>query len=459
MTNTQVYRLSIWGVMALSLSPALLASDLDELMGGFDEPTTQVIIETVSDNTPSGPWQLSGSVGLTGAYAYQHGSNGSLPFTNNLAHLIADTHLQLDYNQQALRGQVIIKGQYDGAFDLNGRANYPTTSLDNYEHQIELDQAWIQTSISDDLDIKLGRQQLVLGKLDIIAINDRMHSLDNRYPGLTDIDDLRLPTLMTRLDYYLQNWQASVAISHEVRAPKIASLGVDAFPSSAFPSNVLSNMPALAAPSYSVADAPYMLTLLGNVSGWDIAMYHGRTLDNRWHQVTSPTPMRQYGYVKQNGLAASTTAGSWLWKMEAATITDMAFSNVSELKQRTDFGIGFDYNGWQDLVWTVELASRNYADFEVAMAALPNWQVEHDLQLVNAVQYQFNRNRSSLTLLANYYGNDLQGGGMHKLWFEHELAQDFHLTIGLIDYASGDSVLAQALADSDKISLGIERQF
>jgi len=163
--------------------------------------------------------------------------------------------------------------------------------------------------------------------------------------------------------------------------------------------------------------------------------------------------------VNQTGMAASTVSGSWLWKMEAAQFSDLAFTNVSGLKKRTDYGIGFDYNGWKDLVWSVELAARNFSDFEANMAALPNWQVENDLQLVSALQYNFNHNRSTVTAMANYYGDNLQGGGIHKLLLEHELDQNITLEVGLVDYVGGDSVPAGALADSDKLMVAIKRQF
>ena len=462
MPTRNTLKLSTLGLLGASLSlvQPVMASDLDDLMGGFEEPAVEVTTPVVSEPVATGPWQLSGELGLSAAYAYQHGASGSLPFTNNLAHLIADTRVQVDYrNSSDVRGQLIIKGQYDAAYSLNGRGNYSAATLDNYEQEIELDQAWIQASVSDNLDVKLGRQQWVLGKLDMLSVNDRVHSLDNRYPGLADIDDLRLPTLMSKVDYYQDNWQASLAISHEVRAPKTASLGVDVFPSAAFPSQVLSSMPALVEPTYNWDTTPYMLAINANVSSWDLAFYHGRSLDNRWHQVSSPTPARQYGYVKQTGIAASTVTGSWLWKLEAAQLSDLAFSNVTDVKQRTDLGIGFDYNGWKDLVWTMELVARNYSDFEAAMAALPNWQVEHDLQMVNALQYQFNHNRSSITAMASYHGDNLQGGGVHKLMFEHELNQNLNLQVSLVDYVGGDSVLAEALADSDKFVLRLERQF
>jgi hypothetical protein len=465
MRNLSTFKYTATAIIGASLlvaqaSHADIDGDLDDLMGGFDEPAVEVTPANPTTSSEAGPWQLSGEIGLTAAYAYQHGNTGNLPFDNHLAHLIADTRLQLDYrNTNNLRGQFTVKGQYDAAYALNDRSNYSAATLDNYEQEFELDQAWIQGSLTDNIDIKFGRQQWVLGKLDMLTVNDRVHSLDSRYPGLSDIDELRLPTLMSRLDYYQDNWQASLAVSHEIRAPKTASLGVDVFPSAAFPSQVLSNMPALVEPVYSWDKTPYMLALSSNIDSWDLAFYHGRTLDNRWHQVTSPTPARQYGYIKQTGVAASTTNGSWLWKLEAAVLQDLAFSNVSSTKQRTDIGLGFDYNGWKDWLWTMELVARNYEDFEANMAALPNWQVEHDLKLINALQYQFNHNRSSITAMANYYGDNLQGGGMHKLLLEHELDQQLSFELAIIDYVGGDSVLADALADSDKITLRIEHQF
>ena len=49
---------------------------------------------------------------------------------------------------------------------------------------------------------KLGRQIVNWGRSDTVRVLDVINPLDNREPGLVDIEDLRLPVTMARVDYF-----------------------------------------------------------------------------------------------------------------------------------------------------------------------------------------------------------------------------------------------------------------
>ena len=66
---------------------------------------------------------------------------------------------------------------------------------------------------------------MVWGKSDNLRVTDVLNPLDNREPGLVDIEDLRLPTTMTKLDLYLGDWNLSGMVVHEVRFNKAPALG------------------------------------------------------------------------------------------------------------------------------------------------------------------------------------------------------------------------------------------
>jgi len=454
----------VWRPLAaacIMVSPLLMANDFDDLLGGFEVDEVFVIEETlVPLEAQQPPWQVSGQVSLYSNYAYDHGASAALPNKNNWSRLQAKTRLDVDYEgAESSRAHVDIGIDYDLAYQFNGRSNYPEAALDEYESSLELGSFWWQSSLTPNLDIKLGRQNMVQGSADMLRINDTVNSLDNRYPGLTQLQDLRLPVALTRFDYYLQDWQLTAAMQHELRAPKVATVGVDVFPSSAFPSALMSSLPSLLDPQYDTSDAPYMLAATGQILGVDSSFYYGRVLDSRWHKQVTPVPARVYSLINQSGMALSLVQGSWLWKLEAAHFSNLEYSNASTSKSRSDVMLGFDYNGWRDINLTVEWAQRQIHDFEAGMALAPDLQLAKDRQLAIHMMYQFNHDQTNANLLFTANGEGLQGGGMQKFWLEHEVDQQWTLNGGLINYYGGSNAIYRALSYSDKVFVEMHYSF
>ena len=416
----------------IMVSPLLMANDLDDLLGGFEVDEVFVIEEAAMPlKDKQSPLQVSGQVSLYSNYAYNHGVSAALPDRNNWSRLQAKTRLNVDYGGSASsRAHVDIGFDYDLAYQLNGRSNYPEAALDEYESNVELGSFWWQSSLTPNLDIKLGRQNLVQGSADMLRINDTVNSVDNRYPGLTQLQDFRLPVALTRFDYYLPDWQLTAAIQHELRAPKVAIKGVDAFPSSAFPGALMSSLPSLLKPQYDSSDSPYMLAASGQLLGVDSSFYYGRVLDQRWHKRVTPAPARVYGLINQSGIALSLVQGSWLWKLEAARFSDLKYSNASTSKSRSDVMFGFDYSGWRDINLTVEWAQRQIHDFEAGMALAPDLQLAKDRQLAVNMKYQFNHGQTNANFVLTANGEGLQGGGIQKIWLEHDVDQQCTLNAG-----------------------------
>lgn len=445
----------------LITSPVAFANDVDDLVGGFEadevvlvEVTAPALLEQES------PWQVAGEVSLYANYAYDHGSLGALPELNNWSRLQAKARLNVDYQaSKTSQAHVDIGLAYDLAYPLNGRSNYTSSALEAYESDLELGRFWWQSSVTPNLDIKLGRQNMVQGNADMLRINDTVNSFDNRYPGLTQLQDLRLPVALTRFDYYLPNWQLTASVQHEVRAPKSAVMGVDAFPSEAFPSALMSSLPSLQEPQYNSNDSPYMLAANGQLWGVDSSFYYGRVLDQRWHKQITPTLARVYGLIDQVGMALSLAQGSWFWKMETARFSGLAYSNASSTKSRTDLMLGFDYNGWRNVGLTVEWAQRQIHDFETSMAQVPDLQVGKDRHLAVNLKYQFNHDQTNANFLATANGNKLDGGGMQKLWLEHDVTQSWTLSGGLVYYYGGTNAVYRALSHSDKVFMEMHYSF
>ena len=102
--------------------------------------------------------------------------------------------------------------------------------LDLYEWEAEFTEVYLQGSLLRDLDLKIGRQVVNWGTGETFRVVDVLNPLDNREPGLVDIEDLRLPVVMTKLDYYFGDWDLSLIAVHERRFSDDPVFGSDFFP-------------------------------------------------------------------------------------------------------------------------------------------------------------------------------------------------------------------------------------
>ena len=83
---------------------------------------------------------------------------------------------------------------------FKGRSNYTQDVRDDYIWEVDFREVWLQGSVSRSVDAKLGRQIVNWGRSDTVRVLDVLNPLDNREPGLVDIEDLRRPVMMVRVD-------------------------------------------------------------------------------------------------------------------------------------------------------------------------------------------------------------------------------------------------------------------
>ena len=146
-----------------------------------------------------------------------------------------------------------------------------------------LTDAYIQGRLSNDIDLKVGRQIVVWGKSDSIRITDVINPLDNRLPGMTDIEDLRLSVGMAKLDYYIGMFNISAMIIAENRIFIEAPARGEFFPVDSIFSTAPNPFIELKEPTTSWDNMQYALAINGVFSGWDLSFYAADVLDQKWH--------------------------------------------------------------------------------------------------------------------------------------------------------------------------------
>ena len=277
--------------------------DLGDVLSGFDETESSRIPAKSGDDRVLPDWlTLFGGIGLSSSWNFAHDAPEieEADF-RGLSMLRTTLRLGGDFKFGGWQGRVSGHGFYDSAYAINDRDQYSSELLDEYEQELEFDEVYLLGSLSSNVDMKVGRQIVAWGKSDNIRVTDILNPIDNRMVGLVDVKDLRLPTTMTKLDYYVGDWNISAIMIHEVRLNKNPVYNSDFLPGD-------TPLPDEVEPSdFSLDNQQYALAVNGIFSGWDLSLYQARVYDARAHLVTDDMgrPLLVHNKVSMSGLSAN----------------------------------------------------------------------------------------------------------------------------------------------------------
>ena len=319
-------------------APKADASELSDVLGGFEDGSDEQFVEEIASSTPS-PLYMSGSLGVAGAVNLA--SHRRPPGTNDrqgLAKLRGEADLTADLDLGgSWKARVAGACFYDVAYRLRDRDNYTTQTLDEYEDEAEFGEVWLQGSPLPGLDLKIGRQIVVWGKSDNIRVIDILNPMDQREPGMTDIEDLRLPVTMSRLDYSLGSWILTGIVVHEARFNKLPTYGSDYY-------SAVSPLPEEEKPNFALDNQELAMSVNGIFSGWETSFYAAHVFDDTAHVEMNADGgyKRVHARVTMFGAAVNLAQGNWIYKTEAALLTGLEFTALpDEEKTRLDvFGRG-----------------------------------------------------------------------------------------------------------------------
>lgn len=429
---------------------------IDDVLDGFedDEPSD---LETDHSGKPLSTASLDGYVklGTTWNFAHDSPETGEADW-RGLSRCRPEARIDLDAKVMP-RWRLLIgtKLFYDFVYALKGRDEFTEEVLDAYEDEVELAEAFIQGRLNHYLDVKAGRQIVVWGRSDNIRITDVLNPLDLREPGLTDIEDLRLPVAMTRLDGYRDEWNLSAFALHEIRFDKSPAFGHDFFPAKAPP-------PEENTPGCGGSDTEWALALNGIFSGKDISIYWADLFNDSAHVEMGRTGQltREHARVTLWGAAGNLALGNWLLKGEAAYWQDLQFFNAADRRfNRLDGLLGIEYTGWNETTVSVDWAVRHIRDFDRRLASAPDHAQEDAFQSALRISKDYLNETLNVTLLAMVYGSLGQDGDLERLTLSYDWNDAVNTTLGVVLYQSGDSFLLSDMDDNDRIFLEIKYSF
>ncbi|MBW2112806.1 MAG: hypothetical protein JRH00_15500 [Deltaproteobacteria bacterium] len=437
-------------------------SELEKVLTGFDEAPEKSKegkpgARADRDRREKPDWlQLSGALSIGSSINFAHEApepgrtdHRGLSRLKTKASLEAKVKLSPSWRVK-VGGHVF----YDFAYAIKGRDEFTDDVLDDYEDEAELGEAYVQGALLPSLDLKAGRQIVVWGKSDNIRVTDILNPIDNREPGLVDIEDLRLPVTMTRLDYYFGDWNLCGIAIHEVRFNKDPQFGNDFFPS-------LAPLPKEEKPSTGIDNQEYAVALNGIFSGWDLSLYGAYLFDDQAHVEQTPLGLkRMHSRVTMFGAAANVALGNWLLKGEAACFRGLEFFSLpGKTKSRLDVMAGVEFSGFTDTTISFEIVNRHLLAFDDRLKTAPDNTLKNDFQTVFRLTRNFLHETLTLTFLASTF--DLTGGNgaFQRLSLEYDLNEQVAVQCGVITYQSGDKPSFRNIDDNDRLFIEIKYSF
>ena len=464
-------------VVTSALCTALVASsagaqdDLDDILGGFDDEDPAFEVEDTEEDEPAGEavepwWDLSGSFEVSASINYLHHESDTGTDYFGLQRWRNRLNLQLDLDlSEHWRARIEGWGFYDVAYAINGRSNYTGKVLSEYELDAEVGEAWVHGKLHDAVDLKLGRQIVIWGRSETLRVLDILNPLDNREPGRVDIEDLRRPLGMLKLDAYHElwggDWNASAIAIPEIRFDRNPVRGSDFFPGT-------TSLPKDEPDDFH--DTEVAAAITGLYSGWDISL-HGAWFWNdnaRFALDTSgaaPVAKLVHDRLWLVGAGGNFTTGSWLFKAEVAYLDGFDFESLGGQsfgdKARADVLVGFEYYGWTDISISVEGTNRHLFHYDDGLLAPPNFRQENSQELAFRYTQNFLNDTLHMTALAVLFGWDASHGSIVRLTADYDLRDALVIGAGVVLYQDGDGETPpfDAWGRNDRVIMNIKWSF
>ena len=424
------------------------ASTNDELMDGFDDTAIESDQNLSSSSTNEAKKPLI--AGLTGELTQQlvYAWNGDAPH-DDINSLRSSLFLDFEHKfENDVKIKINAKAYYDSIYSIKGRDDYSSQELDEFESEAELFDAYVEGKITDSFDYKIGRQVVVWGRSDTIRVTDILNPLDNRRPGMTDIEDLRLPVTMAKFDYFIGDWRITPIAILEQRFSKTPPF------ESAF-----NPIPIQRPDNENYDDVTYALSVGGEFSGWDINFYAANTHDDAGYLDLAASPIIKHEKVKMFGSALNILSGSWLFKSELAYFDGLKYASTGDREfSRYDLLLGVEYNGIADTMISYDIVTRNIQDYDGRLLAEYNPLQKDQYQQALRISSDFFNDTLTANYLISLFGEKFDQGGFQRLWFKYEIANGINTNVGVVDYIGG-SALFDAIKNNDMVFADISYSF
>lgn len=396
--------------------------------------------------TIGGELSLFSSVNLNGERVQGQGDFRGLSHLRSRLDLDIDVDLPASWQLHA-GGRV----SYDIACALKGRNDFSRQYLNENETELELHEAYLDGALLADLDLKVGRQIVAWGTSETLRVVDVLNPLDSREPGLTDIEDLRLPVFMTRLDYFPATcWRLTAVLVSEMRAARTPPYGSDYHAGPA-------SLPAEHRSRFSARDQELALALTGRFSGWDMSLHAAWIRDEAAYLSGG---RRKHARIFMGGGTCQAAMGNWLLKAETALFSGLRYSAAPEKDfHRGDLLLGVEYSGFEDTSVTFEGLLRQIFNHASQLAKGPCDVRRHEAWLALRVAHDLLNDTLHLLATGSFSRPLAGGGGLGRLEACYDLSDTTSVRGGLVYYFGGSNPFHEAMEHNDRLFLEVKYSF
>ncbi|MEZ4215349.1 MAG: DUF1302 family protein [Myxococcota bacterium] len=441
----------------VALASGARADDMDDVLGGFEDGDDDAfaVDEAALDDETARWWDVSGSVELSGSVNYRRHRSDTGTDYGGLQRLRLRGNLALEVDVPEapwLRdGKVRVEGFgfYDPAYAINGRSDYTERVLDLYELDGEVGEAWIQAKVHDRIDVKLGRQVVIWGRSETLRVLDVLNPLDNREPGRVDIEDLRRPLGMLKVDGYAGDWSLTAIAIPEIRFDRSPVVGSDFYPGTVELREVKPE---------DFEDGELAARLLGIFPGWDVSL-HAAWFWNDLARVDAATGQLVHDRLWMVGSGGNYTVGSWLLKYELAFLDGLGFAAADDEKQRIDALVGVEYYGFTDTTIVFEIANRHLFGHEPAMRAAPDFAREDQQELALRITRNFWHDTLHVTLLGYALDVDPSDGSVVRLDVSYDVRDALTVGLGILLFQDSPDGFLDGYGRNDRLLFSAKWSF
>lgn len=455
-------------------------SGYEDALSGFDESDAaadDVAASAETDAEADSGWDLSGAVTLSSVWNVAHEApKEDATDHRGLSRLRTELDLALDVNLwDSWRSHVGGRGFYDFAYEIQGRDEFTGDVLDEYEDELEFREAYIEGALLPGLDLKAGRQIIIWGNSENFRVTDVLNPLDNRDPGLVDIEDLRLPVCMARLDYQWDdpygNYNLTGVVIPEMRFSKNPVFGNDFYPFDA-------PLPSENTPN-NIDDSEYAMAVKGVFRNWDLSLYGASYYDDNTYlgkngkQEAYPVMLpgggiywqwvdkyeRRHARLWMTGLAANFALGDWLIKTELARSDGYKYVATADEKKQTSGLAGIEYMGFTDTTLTLEFIQTCIHDFKDSMRSAPDYADSSRFETAFRFTQDRMNNRVELVFLAIVMGAEAEDGVLERLSAAYDITDALTVTGGGVFYQDGRDLTTDNIHDNNRLFVDLKYSF
>ena len=444
------------------------SADEDDALSGFDDETDEIQSEEENESgNDKESWtqnlrSFSGSTGISLSYSYAKDA----PTDKTQADWSGLTKLRPYFSLtwdakfgENWKTRISGKAFYDFAFGMKDRETFSDELLAELEQEFEMREVYLEGSPFGSLDVKFGKQIVAWGVANSLRVVDVLNPTDSREFGMTDLEDVRLPIAMTKLDYYLGDLKLEAVVVHEIIFNKAAPFGSDFNPAPIQLTEVI--------PESSTENTEYGLAIIGTFSGWDASLHWAQYYDDTAHFKTFvpgvgavPTLELRHSRLTMAGATLSIPSGNFLWKAEAAKLQGMEFALVNDKTfSRTDVLVGTEYSGWSDTSLTLEFGVQHLNDFDEKLEESPDSELEDRIATTFSFMQDYLNQALHLNMVGMMIGKSGMDGGINRMSLKYDVMDALSVSGGVMVYQTGDNAYFKSLNDNDRLFFDVRYSF